>query len=216
MRALVFYSSILILSILSIFSCVDLYEPKPANENMAPNTTLANIPVDGDTIYALVTLTWDGEDNDGFVVAYDYSYTTYPLGNSLGDSIYHVWQRTEKSSLTIAFTSPDTLNRQHFLVRAVDNSGNVDPTPAKKTLYTTQTTPPTTTILSPRDGSKFYAVEQTSFWFPGITLKFIGDDRDGIITEYAWSADVGELHWVSAKDTMIVVKPQDFAEPLDG
>lgn len=198
------------------FSCVNTFDSKPANENLPPNTTMANIPVENDTVYALATLTWDGEDNDGYVVAFEYSYTTYPLVNSLGDSIFHDWQTTEKSELTIAFSSPDPLNRQNFQVRAVDNSGNVDPTPAKKIIYTTQTTPPTTAISSPKKGEKFFAAEQTSFWFPGITLKFSGDDRDGTITAYAWAADSGDWHWVSVVETEVIVKPQDFDEPLDG
>lgn len=216
MRAFTFYSSILILFVFCISSCVDLYETRPETENTEPNTTLANIPPDGVTLRALATLTWDGEDSDGFVVAFEYSYTTYPLGKSLGDSTYHDWQRTEESSLTIAFSSPDTLNEQHFEVRAIDNSGNVDPTPAAKSFFTTQTTPPTTTISAPKNGQKFFAREQTTFWFPGITLRFLGDDIDGRITQYAWSADDGEWHWVDASETVVVVEPQDFATPLDG
>ena len=33
-------------------------------ENNPPNTTLANIPREGATLYALVNFNWDGEDDD--------------------------------------------------------------------------------------------------------------------------------------------------------
>ena len=216
MRGKYFCYLVLIFSSLIIFSCVDNFDTGEEYPNESPNTTLANIPVEGDTLYAMVTLMWDGEDNDGYVVAYEYRYTTYPLGNSLGDSIVHDWQETEENTLTISFTSPDSINKQCFQLRAVDNSGNIDPTPAEKVFYTNQTLPPKTTILSPDEGNEFFAIEQTSYWFPGITLKFTGKDEDGYIIEYAWSADSGDWHWVCAKDSTVIVKPEDFGQPLDG
>lgn len=206
--------SVVTFTLLWIAGCVELLDTQSENENIPPNTTLANIPVENDTLFALIKLSWDGEDNDGFVVAYDYRYTTYPLFGT--DSIHHDWIRTEASGLTIAFSSPDSLNRQEFKVRAVDNSGNVDPTPASRTLFTIQTIPPKTEILGPRDGEEFFAVPQVSVWFPGITVRFSGDDKDGSVVAYAWSVDGGEFHWVDAKDTVVVIKPNDFAEPLDG
>ena len=37
------------------------------SDNNPPNTTLANIPREGATLYALVSLNWDGEDDDGYI-----------------------------------------------------------------------------------------------------------------------------------------------------
>ncbi|MGQ9854283.1 MAG: hypothetical protein ACUVTG_12900, partial [Candidatus Oleimicrobiaceae bacterium] len=48
----------------------------PARPNIPPNTTLANIPVDGDTLFALATLHGDGEDEDGDSVGSEYRYVT--------------------------------------------------------------------------------------------------------------------------------------------
>ena len=100
--------------ILLLLSCRSFFEPQEEKINNPPNTTLANIPVDNDTLYASVTLQWDGEDNDGYIVAYEYRYTTYPLDSPLSDSISHGWQKTEKNIVTIPFPSPDFLNRQFF------------------------------------------------------------------------------------------------------
>ena len=91
---------VILIFFLSI-SCVQLKDPQSANDNFPPNTTLANIPIESDTLFALVNLTWDGEDNDGFVVAYEYRYTTFPLFGT--DSIHHEWIFTEESGLKIPF-----------------------------------------------------------------------------------------------------------------
>lgn len=206
-----------LLVVFSIFwnSCVNLLDTEQVNKNNPPNTTMANIPLENDTLYASITLLWDGEDNDGYVTAFQYRYTTYPLGFTSGDTIAHEWQETEESSLTIPFTSPDELNRQHFFVRAVDNSGNIDPTPATRVLYTTQTTPPSTEILTPIENQEFYATYEPTIWWPGVTLTITGEDRDGHIIEYGWSVDDSEWQWVKAKDSVVIIKPEDFAEPLD-
>ena len=197
-------------------SCVQFFEPENARPNNPPNTTMANVPVQNDTLYALIDLMWDGEDDDGYIVAFEFKYTTYPLENVLGDSIVHNWQETEVSNLTIAFTSPDSINRQHFQVRAIDNSGNVDPTPATKTLYTNRTLPPSTKIVSPRTGTEYFATLETNYWWPGVVVTVTGDDKDGRIIEYGWSADGGDWQWVAARDSVITIKPNDFNQPITG
>lgn len=216
MRKIIWVFIVWHIILLSNLSCVSFFDPEEEKPNNPPNTTITNIPVDNDTLYALVTLMWDGEDNDGYIVSYQYKYTTYPLGDSFGDSLVHDWQQTEENKLTIAFTSPDLINRQHFQVRAVDNSGNIDPTPAKKLFYTNRTTPPTTKIISPRTGTEYFATEQTNYWWPGVVVKISGEDKDGHIIEYAWSADGSDWHWISAKDSVVTITPQDFSQPLTG
>lgn len=206
-------------------SCVKLFvEPKTELPNMPPSTTLSNLPANNDTLPALTTLYWDGHDNDGFVVSYQYQYTTYPLGNSRGDSLVHDWVTTDQHSAGITFSSPDPLNRQVFHVRAIDNSGNVDPAPATKIFYTLQTISPVTTILSPTSGTEFYAVPQTNYWFPGVVVTVTAQVpwtpnpvlQGSTIVQYGWSADNGPVHWVPAADSVVTVSPQDFKAPLTG
>ena len=110
---------------------------EPPNPNEPPNTTIANIPRDNDTLFALQTFHWDGEDDDGYVAAYQYRYVTYRL--TMNDSVVQEWKDTKETSLTIAFLSDDELNRQVFQVRAVDNNGALDPSPAEKVIYTYKT-----------------------------------------------------------------------------
>ncbi len=78
-------------------------ETSPPNENLPPHTRMANIPRAGDTLFALLTLHWDGYDYDGFIAGYQYRYVTYHVGP--GDSVVHDWRTTTESSLTIPFVS---------------------------------------------------------------------------------------------------------------
>ena len=184
---------------------------QPANPNMPPNTTLANIPVDNDTLFALVTLHWDGEDDDGFIAGYQYRYFTYHVYKQ--DTVYHDWIETELTSVTIPFESSDKLNYQIFQVRAVDNNGDVDPTPAEKRFYTVQTYPPVTEILQPRPEEQYFIIDQVTDWWQGIQIVFHASDQDGEVVEYAWAVDNGEWNWTT--DTSLYVPPEYF-NPRDG
>jgi hypothetical protein len=191
----------------------------PANPNMPPNTRLANIPKDNDTVFALATLNWSGGDNDGFITGFQYRYFTEHLQAGtqnwvLFDSTR--WIDTTGSSVTVAFNSSDALNRQRFLVRAIDNDGNVDPTPAQKLIYTTRTTPPVTRILQPVRGGSVLAANSISDWWSGVLLTFKGTDMTplGKIADYAWSVDGGAWTWTP--DTSVFLKPEMFKAPLNG
>ncbi len=146
-------------------------------------------------------------------MAFEYRYTTYPLGGT--DTIAHDWVLTEETSLEISFTSPDPFNEQHFFIRAIDNSGNVDATPAELIFYTTQTRAPSTEILEPYLNQEFFILEEPNVWIPGIRLVFTGTDRDGYIIEYGWSVDNADTHWVDAADSVVIIEPSEFMKMKD-
>ena len=187
----------------------DLSSPNP---NEPPTTTLYNNPGEGDTLYALVELAWDGGDPDGFIQGYEYRYTTYYTTKP--GSVATDWVETDITTHQIAFNSSDTYNRQVFQVRAIDNTGQVDPTPAEKTFYTTQTIPPEIDILAPAAGEEMFAIDQTTDWWPGIRLSYTGSDEDGEILEYGYSVDGGEWTWTA--DTTLYITPDQLSTPLDG
>ena len=192
----------------------------PPHPNVPPHTRLANIPKDSGTVFALVTLNWSGGDDDGFIAGYQYRYFTYHLApgtNStwvLFDSTN--WVDTTGSSVAIAFNSTEALNRQRFLVRAVDNDGDVDPEPAEKVLYTTRTAPPISKILSPAKNSTLLVVDHLTDWWAGVLLVFSAVDptKGGKVVDYAWSADGGTWNWMT--DTSVYIPPEKFRQPLDG
>jgi hypothetical protein len=188
--------------------------------NETPTTTIANVPIDGDTLFALVQLQWDGGDNDGYIKGFEYKYTTYysdETGNfdtNAVDSLVQPWEFTDQTQLTIAFNSFAKLNKQRFQVRSVDDKGAKDPLPAEKMLYTIQTIPPVVEILTPENNAKAFVKQQVTDWWQGILLKYQGNDEDGEIIEYGWSIDGSD--WVWTNDSTMYITPDLLATPLEG
>ena len=96
------------------------------NENMAPNTSLTvdNIEVEeGNRLSSRVTISWWGDDPDGYVEGYEYAITDTSEGS---------WQFTTRTdSVFILPISPgQEIEDVLFAVRAVDNEGKIDPDPA--------------------------------------------------------------------------------------
>jgi len=184
--------------------------------NQPPETVLANVPPENtpETAYfPLVTLAWNGQDNDGYVVGYNYRWITYHLVK--GDSIVRPFLFTTATQDTIAFESSDSVNLQRFEVAAVDNEGAVDPTPAVRWFYTRQAQAPETQILSPQDGEELFVLPRRTDTWEGIPLQFRGFDSDGEIVGYSWKVD--SAPWSSWRsDTLVVITPGYFDPPLEG
>ena len=202
---------ILLFLVILVFIYTCERKTSPVSPNIPPNTLLANIPVEDDTLFALVSLYWDGEDDDGCIAGYEYRYITRHIFR--GDSIVQPWTATDETSVILPFESSDVLNYQIFQVRSVDNMGDVDPTPDERRFYTVQTIFPKTEILVPKNNQQFFVIEQTTDWWEGVQLTFTASDKDGEVVEYAWAVNNGDWHW--GLDTTVMITP-DYFEPLDG
>lgn len=215
-----FTKSILILYLLGIIWNACEFPTLPPNPNNPPETKLSNVPKDNDTIFPLTTMYWTGGDNDGYITKYQYRYFTYHLKmgttNEWKEFDSTLWQDTTATAVSIAFNSSDDLNRQHFMVRAIDNTGAVDPEPAEKIIYTTKASPPITKIITPAKNDTILALNTISDWWTGIKLTFTGLDQtiNGAIASYAWSVDGGSWHWGS--DTTMTITPDNFTLPITG
>jgi hypothetical protein len=212
MRYFVKFSSFLLILSLAVFLYHCEKPTSPANPNSLPNTTLANIPVQDDTLFALQALHWDGEDDDGFIARYEYRYKTFHLIR--GDSVIQDWRTTTTTSLTIPFESSDILNYQVFQVRAIDNDNGVDPQPAERRFYTVQTKLPETEILEPVNNQKAFVIDHVTDWWQGIKLSYTARDQDGEVVEYGWMVDGGDTTWT--QDTTLYIPPDNFLPPFDG
>jgi hypothetical protein len=192
----------------------------PPLPNSPPHTRLSNVPVENDTLFPLVTLYWTGGDNDGYVARYQFRYITYHLlsgSTTLWAAVDSTqWKDTTATTVTIAFNSSQDLNRQRFMVRAVDNVGALDPNPAERTFYTTKASPPITRIVSPRRNDTLFALPHQNDWWSGVRLTFTATDQTagGQIEEYAWSVDKGPWFW--GKETTVEIGPEHFSRPLTG
>ena len=214
-----------ILALLLAAACAPLWlscerPVAPENPNGPPETRLANVPKERDTVFALVNMSWTGGDNDGFITAYQYRYFTYHLAPGSTDSwvIFDstAWHDTTGTGATIAFNSTEALNMQRFLVRALDNDGNFDPVPAERVLYTLRTVSPVTKVLLPRNNGSLLVTNTVTDWWQGVLLTFKATDPTGRgqIVEYAWSVDDGPWTWQA--DTSVFITPDKFSAPLTG
>ncbi len=184
--------------------------------NLAPETSLANVPVANtpeNPYLAVLTLSWDGGDSDGYVVGYEYKWTTHHLIQ--GDSLVNDWQFITKAESTFAFESSDSVNLQAFLVRARDNDGAVDPTPASLSFYTARVMAPETYILAPDSGSTLFILSTETDSWRGIVFSYSGDDPDGDVAAYSWQID--ERDWSDWTDiNAVTLVKGDFPEPVVG
>jgi hypothetical protein len=92
--------------------------------NLAPDTHLTSAPATEEQANYRIHLFWDGTDPDGYVVGYYFAWD---------DTIASSWEYTGKTdSLFKAKIDTAGETRRHtFYVRAVDNEGKLDATPAR-------------------------------------------------------------------------------------
>lgn len=109
-----------IFSLIAIFTSCDEGELKPKS---APDTSIFinEIKLTGaDRLTSVVSINWLGTDKDGFVKQYEISFDEM------------IWSATTSTDSTFNFTiseGSDTANID-FFVRAIDNDGLIDPSPA--------------------------------------------------------------------------------------
>lgn len=149
-------------------------------ENEAPETQLAlnNIKLDGpDRLTSLVRLQWFGFDRDGFVTGFEYST----------DLI--AWQFTTVQDTTFRFrTVGGDTSDITFYIRAVDNDGNKDPSPAFLKIPIRNSSPSVTI-----DGSYFRPDTMQLV----ACFQWIANDPDGEETIDSLFIKINEGPWTS-------------------
>jgi hypothetical protein len=97
------------------------------DRNIPPETVITGAPGDSQTSFYRVRLFWDGFDQDGEVVGFEWAITESVPNPD--DIQYHFTTRTDST-----FRFPVEPNREilgsRFYVRAIDDDGRRDPTPA--------------------------------------------------------------------------------------
>ena len=148
------------------------------NENRLPETELSvrssDLREDLGTrrLVSTVSLAWSGTDPDGFVPAFD--VRAYVVGAGAPEpGAEDGWRRTARRDSTILLPIPEGQSTADVAVevRAVDNAGAIDPTPAR-TVFPILNSPPTFRL----SGSE---VPPDSTW-PVVSFAFSAADRDGV------------------------------------
>lgn len=145
--------------------------------NQAPEThTIADtiIQTGGQRFNTKVNIKWWGDDPDGFIVGYEYSFDT--IINEHTD-----WQFTQSSDTIFSFTIPsgsDTLDFA-FNIRAIDNEGKIDPTPARL-WYPIKNTKPTIDFVYVAANQPALKGGNQAITFPVLRFNWEIFDADGM------------------------------------
>jgi hypothetical protein len=113
-----------------LWSCRD-ERPSTFDRNLPPETVISGAPAESTLSYYRVHLFWHGTDPDGLVDHYEYSVTDSnktPGEDDIGFSGY--FSTTLTDSLFVLTADQPQILGHRFYVRAVDNEGKVDPSPA--------------------------------------------------------------------------------------
>jgi hypothetical protein len=140
-----------------------------ATENIAPETHCVIdtiIRVGENRLNSLVTINWWGDDADGLVKGYEFTFDSIVNSNTN-------WTYTTLLDSTFTLTIPagfDTLDLQ-FYVRAIDNDNAEDPTPARLTLPIKNSAPTVSFLSGPNNPTKT---------FPVVKFYWSSNDLDGV------------------------------------
>jgi hypothetical protein len=128
---------------------------------------------------------WTGSDPDGYVTGYELAWYTGVFSGDEYDTLG--WQYTTSKDSTFLLRADSSCNggvpcRDHtFFVRAVDNAGGRDDTPAHVS-FTATTKIPKTTITYPDWPYGVFADTLA----PCVTVRWRGDDDDGNVVAYRY------------------------------
>jgi hypothetical protein len=158
--------------------------------NIPPQTVVfVEGPVD--TVNHVVTLRWFGSDPDGEVVRYEYRFV-YPTGQAPAGYDSSAWNSTTRRDSTFAVYSASGYSMPTFVIRAIDNDGEPDPTPARQT-FQFKNDPPTVQLIG--------APVLPGTTLPVATIEWIANDPDG---------DIGKAHflvWLDANEANATLVP---------
>ena len=167
---------IIIFSILLISSCKKTDISGDASGNLAPETyTLSDtiIKQGNDRFSTRLNVKWWGDDPDGYITGYEYSFDSILSSGT-------VWSHTISSDTTFFLSLPpgqDTLDIS-FWVRAIDQLGKRDPSPAN-IWYPIKNTKPTMALEYLPAGGNPLAGGNQLVTFPALRFNWQAADDDG-------------------------------------
>lgn len=158
--------------------------------NIAPETVVfVEGPVD--TVNHVVMLRWFGSDPDGEVVRYEFRFV-YPAGQAPAGYDSSAWTSTTRRDSTFAAYTPLGYSMPTFVIRAIDDDGLPDPTPARQT-FQFSNSPPTVQLI----GSPVLP----NSTLPVATIQWSANDPDGDIGQARY------LVWLDGNEAAAVLVP---------
>ena len=171
--------------------------------NRPPETTIW-VTGNVDTVSHTVRVFWDGEDPDGSVSYFQFRWV-YALGAAPAGYDSSLWNSTTFRDSLFTVYSPTGVDFPTFVVRAVDDQGMPDPTPARQTFQFSNAAPTVRFSATPPDTT-----------LPAVTFAWSGSDPDGDIgkASYRLWLDGAENRAVTLTSTSLTLTPTDFQNAL--
>jgi len=158
--------------------------------NLAPET-LVFVSGPLDTVAHVVQLRWFGTDPDGEVARYEFKWN-YEPGQAPPGYDPNAWTSTTLTDSTFRVFTPDGTSMPTFVVRAIDNEGTADPTPAQQ-VFNFRNDPPNVHLV----GSPVLPATT----LPVATIQWQADDPDGDI------ALAHYLVWLDGNEAAATILP---------
>jgi hypothetical protein len=161
---------------------------------MVPNTAPETVVfVEGpvDTVNHVVHLRWFGSDVDGQVVRYEYKFV-YQAGQEPSNYDSSAWFSTVRKDSVFAVFTPNGYSMPTFVIRAIDDAGLADATPARQT-FQFKNDPPTVTLV----GNPILPATT----LPVATISWTANDPDGDIRLAHY------LVWIDGNEANATVVP---------
>ncbi len=164
-------------------------------ENQVPQTytVIDTIIRSGDDrLESRVDLRWWGDDPDGYIVGYEYTF-----GDPYSPVTAWTFIRSQDSVFLLQTPAGQDTADFTFSVRAIDDEGAVDPTPARAT-YPVKNSPPTVRFTPGEDDPELS--------FPVVKFFWEGSDPDGVDNLASY-----ELYWNDTTAVPFVVDASTFS-----
>ncbi|HET9251582.1 MAG TPA: hypothetical protein VFP58_05640 [Candidatus Eisenbacteria bacterium] len=189
-----------------LLSCAK--DPLEVDRNRPPQTFLVGAPIDttaADVGYSYrIHLYWRGEDPDGYVVGFLWSWDDSSIGSfrftTRTDSIFEL-AVNDSETIQSGVGNPQTSRYHTFFIRAVDNLGKPDPslTMFNRRLFNAETEVPRVQFVGGIPSGTVgldTLCDKTPF-----TVCWTGSDADGFVTRYR--VDAGSYRSPLMTDTCL-------------
>jgi len=195
-------AAVLAIIVVTMLGCAE--KDDLALPNLPPETYVSVADsVRNPTVY-IQDLSWWGDDKDGEVVSYEYRWFIDP--SEPASTMDTNWVFTEETRRVFNLPVTQGSGTHRFEVRATDDDGAVDPSPARLTVPV---------VNNPPEVMIWHEAGLPDTTFPAILIKWHGDDPEGretIMSYKAWlDGAEDDAIVVSAEDTMASFGYQSFA-----
>jgi hypothetical protein len=126
-----FLSILIAAVVVMLLSSCKTTDPGSPFENQPPTTAITSAPQNGTTVNHFISIHWAGNDGDGEVDGY----------NMFIDGELVAYTLRTDSSISFAAPATGDLVSHTFKIQAVDDDGDVDPTPPEIQFFTSNTAP---------------------------------------------------------------------------